>query len=241
MAAQSPAKVDFAADVMPLVHDNCLDCHGPNKQKSGLRLDRKSSVMKMFSRRVVPGSSANSMVYHRLLGDEYGPQMPPKAALHPEQIAVIKAWIDQGAEWPDALANEMEMPPVNPQALAMVEALRNGDRRSFMRAAEANPELLNARGLEGSTPFMYAVLYSDTDTLAKLLKMGADPNKHNDVNATALMWAARDLNKTRLLVRQGADVNARSDEHRTPLMIAARRPGAAPIVKFLLDKGADPH
>jgi ankyrin repeat protein len=88
---------------------------------------------------------------------------------------------------------------------------------------------------------MYAVLYLDTANLAKLLELGADPNKHNDDNATALMWAARDFKKTRLLVAHGADVNARSDDHRTPLMIAARRPGAVKTVKFLLDKGANPN
>jgi len=55
------------------------------------------------------------------------------------------------------------------------------------------------------------------------------------------MWAARDLEKTRLLVAHGADVNAKSDDHRTPLMIAARHPGAVKIVKFLLDNGANPN
>jgi len=89
--AQSPAKVDFVKDVQPLLRDNCIDCHGPSKQKAGLRLDRRSSVLKAFSRRVVPNSSANSMVYHRLIGSEYGMQMPPKAALHPEQIDIVKA------------------------------------------------------------------------------------------------------------------------------------------------------
>jgi ankyrin repeat protein len=241
LSAQGSAKVDFANDVQPIFRENCFDCHGPSKQKAGMRLDRKSSALKAFSRRIVPGSSANSMVYHRLIGEEYGSQMPPKGALHPEQIAVIKAWIDQGANWPDALANEEELPPLNPRAVAMVEALRNDDLASFMRAAQAEPSLLNARGPEGSTPFMYAVLYSDTATLARLLKLGADPNKRNDANATALMWAARDFEKTRLLVSHGADVNARSDERRTPLMVAARRPGASRIVKFLLDKGADPN
>ena len=119
--------------------------------------------------------------------------------------------------------------------------LHNDDLPSFMAAVETDPTLLNARGPEGSTPFMYAVLYTDRVTLAKLLKLGADPNKHNDDNATALMWAARDLEKARLLVAHGADVNAKSDDHRTPLMIAARRPGAVKIVKFLLDKGANPN
>ena len=79
-----------------------------------MRLDRRSSVMKSFSRRVVPGSSSNSFVYYRLIG-EYGAQMPPTGALRPEQIATIKAWIDQGAEWPDALANEADLPPLDPK------------------------------------------------------------------------------------------------------------------------------
>jgi ankyrin repeat protein len=167
--------------------------------------------------------------------------MPPKGELHVEEVALVKAWIDQGADWPDSLANELELSPANPQAVTMVEVLRNDDLPSFMKAAEADPELLNARGPEGSTPFMYAVLYADTATLARLLELGADPKKRNDANATALMWAARNFDKVRLLVSHGADVNARSDDHRTPLMIAARRPRAAPIVKFLLDQGADPN
>src|SRR5258706_13117222 len=66
LSAQSGPKVDFVRDVMPLLRDNCMDCHGPTKQKAGMRLDRRSSALKAFSRRVVPGSSANSMVYHRL-------------------------------------------------------------------------------------------------------------------------------------------------------------------------------
>ena len=241
LCAESPAKVDFEKDVLPLFRENCQDCHGPSKQKAGLRFDRRSSVLKAFSRRVIPGSSANSMVYHRLKGDEYGPQMPPKGPLRPEDIELVKTWIEEGAPWPDALANEEDLPAPDPRAVAMVEALRSGDISSFLTSAESDPKLLNARGPEGSSPFMYAVLYADVSTVAKLLKLGADPNKKNDAGGTALMWAARDLGKIRLLVNHGADVNARSEDHRTALMIAARRPGAVKIVKFLLDKGANPN
>src|SRR6202161_1342802 len=89
LAAQ--VTVDFSEDVQPLIRQNCLGCHGPKKQKAGMRLDRRSSALKPFSRRVVPGSSENSMLYHRLAGEDAGPQMPPTGALRPEQIAVIKA------------------------------------------------------------------------------------------------------------------------------------------------------
>jgi ankyrin repeat protein len=224
---------------MPILRQNCVSCHGPAQQSSGMRLDRKSSVI--TRRGVVPGSSDNSFLYFRISGNAYGMQMPPTGALRPEQIQTIKTWIDQGADWPDSLANEVELPPLNPKAVAMVEALRAGDLREFMKSVEEDPKLLNARGPEGSTPFMYAVLYTGAPTLERLLKQGADVNKRNDANATALMWAATDLEKVRLLVAHGADVNARSTDMRTPLMIAARRPGNTAAVKFLLESGANPN
>jgi ankyrin repeat protein len=238
--SQTAAKVDFARDVQPILRQNCLGCHGPTKQNNGLRVDRRSSVMKPGFRRVMGGSLENSFLYQRLIGPEFGMQMPPTGALKPEQIAIVKAWIEQGADWPDALANEMELPPLDSQAISLVTTLRT-DRQAFLNAVSADPKILNARGPEGSTPFMYAVLYADVPTLERLLKLGADPNRHNDAGATALMWAALDFEKTKVLLAHGADVNAKSDDSRTPLMIAASRPGGAPVVKLLLDHGANPN
>lgn len=237
--AQTPPKVDFARDIQPLFRQNCVGCHGPSQQINGLRLDRRSSVLKPGLRRVVPGSSANSFLYHRVSGAEFGLQMPPTGALKLEQIALVKAWIDQGAAWPDALANEADLPPGNLKAAAMVDALRAGNRQAFLKFAADDPKLLNARGPEGSTPFMYAVLYGDAALLEDLLKKGADPNARNDAQATALMWAATDIEKTRVLLAHGADVNAQSEEPRTPLMIAAGRPGNIAVVRLLLDRGAN--
>jgi ankyrin repeat protein len=239
LSAQTPARVNFGQDVLPIFRQNCVGCHGPAQQISGLRLDRKSAVL--GRRGVVPGSSENSFLYHRVSGSDYGMQMPPTGPLRPEQINIIKTWIEQGADWPDSLANEAELPPLDPKAVAMVEALRTGDLAGFMKSVAEDAKLLNARGPEGSTPFMYAVLYTGAATLERLLKQGADPNKRNDANATALMWAATDLEKTRLLVGHGADINARSSDMRTPLMIAAHRPGNTAVVKLLLERGANPN
>ena len=76
--ARSAERVDFARDIQPVLREDCVECHGPTKQKGGMRLDRKSSATKPFARRIVPGNSANSMVYQRLVGVEYGTQMPPE-------------------------------------------------------------------------------------------------------------------------------------------------------------------
>jgi hypothetical protein len=78
----------------------------------------------------------------------------------------------------------------------MVETLRAmATCAGFLKAAAEDAKLLNARGPEGSTPFMYAVLYTGAPTLERLLQQGADVNQRNDANATALMWAASDLEK----------------------------------------------
>src|SRR5437763_1838639 len=96
LTAQTPAPVEFDRDVLPVFRQNCVGCHGPSQQNGALRLDRRSSALKGGFRRVVPGSSANSFLYHRLIGSEYGMQMPPTGPLKPDQINVIKTWIDQG-------------------------------------------------------------------------------------------------------------------------------------------------
>src|SRR5580700_4945819 len=152
LSAQTPAKIDFGQDVLPVLRQNCVPCHGPSQQNSGLRLDRKSAVINR--RGVVPGNSENSFLYHRISGSAFGMQMPPTGPLRPEQINLIKTWIDQGANWPDSLANEAELPPLNPKAVAMVEALRAGDLPGFMKSVAEGRKPPQRPRTGGSHPFM---------------------------------------------------------------------------------------
>jgi ankyrin repeat protein len=239
--AQEPHQVDFGRDVQPIFKSKCLGCHGPVQQKNGLRLDRRSDAMRGGTITVIgPGNSAGSRLYLRLAGGEYGLQMPPTGPLSPAELNIIKDWIDQGAEWPDALSGEIPPPPPDAPAGQMMDALRRGDRQSFQKLLRDEPSHANKKGPAGSTPLMYAALYGDVESAKQLLKNGADPNLANEAGATALMWATDNLEMVSLLVEHGADVNAKSSDSRTPLLVASSRFGAAPVVKFLLDHGANP-
>ncbi|HEV2426032.1 MAG TPA: ankyrin repeat domain-containing protein [Terriglobia bacterium] len=239
--AQAAPKADFGRDVQPIFKTYCVGCHGPTQQMNGFRLDRRRDAMRGGTIAVIgPGNSAGSRLYQRLIGREYGLRMPPTGPLPQEKIDIIKAWIDEGAPWPDALSGETPPPPPDPGATALMTDLRRGDSAAFEKQLSQDPKAATRKGPDGSTPLMYAALYGNTDSMKRLLAAGADPNARNAAGATALMWAAYDLDKARLLVDHGADVNAHSDGGRTPLMIAATRHGSTPVLQLLLDHGANP-
>jgi ankyrin repeat protein len=242
-AAQTPSRVDFARDVQPLLRQNCVSCHGPSQQMAGLRLDRRRDAMRgsTFGTVIGPGNGEASRLYLRISGTQRGPQMPPTGALKDEQIALLKAWIDEGAEWPDALAGDVAPVPADPGALQLMASLRSGDGAGFRRALAAAPAGASRNGSDGITPLMYAALYGTVDEVRALLDAGANPNAKNDAGATALLWAVDDAAKTRLLIARGADVNVRSLDGRTPLMVAAAQAGSSEVLTLLLDKGADPN
>jgi ankyrin repeat protein len=242
VAAQTGPAVNFRSDVQPLLKERCLACHGPARQMSGLRLDQRSSVLGQGTRtRVHPGSSATSSLYLRLVSSEYGPQMPPTGALQPAEIALIQAWIDQGAEWPDDLAGDVPARRrPDPAAVRLMDALRDGDRQRFKEVLAASSQAADRPGIGGSTPLMYAAMYGDGETLRLLLDSGADPDVANDAGATALMWAVSDEVKVALLLEYGADPGASASTGQTALTIAAARFGSSRIVKLLLDYGANP-
>lgn len=125
-AADAP-KVDFVKDIQPIFKASCVKCHGVNpkrpkkKPASELRLDDKAAALKggKTGKDIVPGDAKDSLLFKLLTGpvtmpvpgedeDKDVPPMPKVkrgrkfAPLSDAQIALIRDWIDQGADWPDA-------------------------------------------------------------------------------------------------------------------------------------------
>ncbi|HYE32072.1 MAG TPA: c-type cytochrome domain-containing protein [Methylomirabilota bacterium] len=101
----SKKKIDFVQDIYPIFDEACISCHGPEKQKGKYRMDTKEGTFKKGDDGpfIIPGDSAKSPIVHMIAGLIDEMLMPPPDAepLTPEQIGLIRAWIDQGAHWPD--------------------------------------------------------------------------------------------------------------------------------------------
>ena len=90
-------QVSFERDIRPILAQHCWQCHSEKKQSSGLRLDAKSFAVRGAI--IVPGKSADSLLYQRITAPN-GEQMPPVGErLNAKEIGLIKSWIDAGAVW----------------------------------------------------------------------------------------------------------------------------------------------
>src|SRR5256885_11468493 len=108
LPAPAAGAVDFAKDVQPIFAQHCYECHGEKKQKSDYRLDDRANAMKggeVGKTPIVIGKSAESPLILRVAGMDPDEVMPPKGEkLTTVQVGVLRAWIDQGAKWPDEMA-----------------------------------------------------------------------------------------------------------------------------------------
>lgn len=96
--------VTYEKDIRPIFEKHCFKCHGEEKPKARLRLDSREGVLKgsREGKVIEVGDSARSPLVHSVarLGDEDHWMPPPDKGepLTPEQIGLIRAWIDQGAK-----------------------------------------------------------------------------------------------------------------------------------------------
>src|SRR6266404_326634 len=123
-------KIDFEKDV----------------QQSGLRLDKRQNALRRgdYGPVIIPGNSAESKLIRRLVNGDGGLQRPPTGPLSDEEIGILRAWIDQGADFRIEVAEEAPAKPVDPKLAALITAARSGDTSAVGKMIAANPELVNA-------------------------------------------------------------------------------------------------
>ena len=106
-APNPTGKLQFNRDVRPILSDLCFQCHGPDndKRKANLRLDDRASALhggKSGEAGIVPGQAEASEIIKRILSEDEDEHMPPKKGgkrVRPEQLAILKRWISEGAEY----------------------------------------------------------------------------------------------------------------------------------------------
>ncbi len=108
---RAEAATDFTKDVAPILKARCVECHGPDKQKGKLRLDTKADFLKggKGGPSVKSGDADASELLKRVtLPKDNDDRMPPEGEpLTAEQVATLKAWIVEGANWPDGASIEV--------------------------------------------------------------------------------------------------------------------------------------
>ncbi len=235
--------VDYVKDIKPLLDKNCYECHGGEKQQAGLRLDLRQNALRGgdYGPVIVPGKSAESKLIHKVVDGDGGEQMPPDGELSPEEIGILRAWIDQGADFRNDVAVEAPPKRIDPKLAALIATIRSAPQPTVAKLLTANPDLLKVTDAADSTPLHHAAGFGTLATMQWLVESGAEVNATNGRKSTPLHWAIHDEAKVRLLLSRGAGVNAKQGDGRTPLYLAAMLGNGHATLRLLLENGAEPN
>jgi hypothetical protein len=103
--------LEFSRDVRPILQQHCYECHGPEKQKSGYRLDVRDIALKggdSGNAAILPHDAQKSPLIRFVSGEDEDMVMPPKKSKKPRltttEVEVLRAWINEGPAWPDEFA-----------------------------------------------------------------------------------------------------------------------------------------
>jgi ankyrin repeat protein len=119
-------------------------------------------------------------------------------------------------------------------------AIRNGDHAQVTKLLRAGTDVKSADS-DGTTALMHSAIESDVRMMKLLIDGGANVNARNALDSTALMYAATNLAKTRLLLDAGADVKVTGKRGATPMSVAVTADRSTPVLKLLIAKGAQPE
>ncbi|MBK5291648.1 MAG: ankyrin repeat domain-containing protein [Acidobacteriia bacterium] len=237
-------KIDFDRDVWPVLESKCFSCHGAEKQLAGLRLDRRQLALRGgdYGKVILPGKSLESKLILRLLSSKEGLQMPPTGPLESHQISILRAWIDQGADYGVARNTEpRDTKPETPALAALLDAIARDDQAAIGKAISSDRALLLETDRGGATPLMHAAGRGSLAAMKTLLTAGAKVDTANRRGATALFWALGEPEKVRLLLAHKASVQVKNSDDRAPLHNAAHFPAAPEMLAMLLEAGANPN
>ena len=126
----STPAVDFVHKVAPILKTHCGKCHTGQEKKGGLSMNTREDLLKggENGKVVVPGKSADSLMLELVLSDDDEVWMPTKGdRVPPEQIAILKEWIDSGLNWEPGFTfgNSAWEPPLKPRMVTLPPAKPN--------------------------------------------------------------------------------------------------------------------
>jgi WD40 repeat protein len=173
--------VDFAAKIAPLFEEHCIDCHAADDPDGEFSLETYQSLLKggKTGKAIEPGNAQDSLLVKFLEGrsgkEGKNKFMPPgkKEHLAPDQIALIRQWIDSGAKAPNAPAKPVDvlasLPKIAPKTdrKKAIQALAFSAKAGLMAAGSyASVQLLDpatrepVRTLDGVAGKVNALTFS---------------------------------------------------------------------------------
>ncbi len=128
----------FESKVRPVLVDHCVKCHGPDKQKAGLRLDSLAAMLAGGDSgpAIVVGKPDESLLIAALKQvEDDAPKMPPSRKLPAEQVEAIERWVKLGAAWPGSDSNVAPLPAKKAEF-----AIKDSDRAHWAFRPVVRPE-----------------------------------------------------------------------------------------------------
>lgn len=178
--AADPPKPDaeqvrfFESKVRPVLVENCFKCHGPEKQKSGLRLDTRAFLVSGGDQgpAVVPGKPDESLLVKAIRHEDDDLKMPPSKKLNAEQVADLTRWVRMGAPWPGAESTPSASDSVAVAAAKPASGMRitDKDRAHWAFQPVKRPSIPNVRQRQWVKNPIDAFLLADLDA------KGLEPN-----------------------------------------------------------------
>ena len=272
-SSTASAAPDFQKDVQPILEGNCLLCHGTGKQKGGLQMHTREAMLKGgdTDAAIEVGDADHSLLIERVILDPADDEIMPQETdpLTAEEIEILKAWIADGAPWPDGIRLKARKAPIPAEDIAIPERAP----ASLQEAVDTVDELLthenSKRDAEVAGPIddLAFLRRATIDLIGRIPTLQeieafetASPSTRREDLIERLMEDGRfadrwmvfyaDMLRVRSNVAGGSELlawinrqvakNRPYDEMVRELISASGRTGSNPAVGFVLTDDADP-